>query len=936
MTSKRIILLSLCFFLFTCVAHAQRLTGTVRGTIVDDTGAPLPGAIVTLVGEALIGGAQTSTTDVDGHYRFPALPPGAYKLTYSMEGFQTVVHDQVRVVLGTTVDENVTMSLSKVSESLVITGETPLVDATKPGFSTNYTQEYLKETPIARFTFFDFVQMAPGAAPMRFDNTAYAHSIMGSNTNENMYQMDGTDLTSALTGAAWPWPNTDIIEEIEILDLGAPAEYGNYQGAVINVVTKSGGNEFHGNGNFYFQTDSLTGTNVSLASDQFPEGTTYHRAKYQDATFQFGGPILKDKIWFFAGLQTRKEHFSEPGTDPAFPKKEDDNRYFFKGTIDLNSKNRLAVSLHNDYYNIPLELSITKPFETALKETGNNPTPNVTWTSTMNENTILEVRYAGFYGKDHGEPQNGQYVSGHYDLYTGYYSGGILSWYDGDVWKSQVAGKLSYFANSFLHGDHDFRFGVQYTGAGNNYIYAYTNGVKYYDNSSVYYGGPYIAYFQLPYHIGADVKSTGVYVDDTWSFNDHLTLNLGVRFDHSGGSIPDFPQLDALGKETGTTVKGLGNVATWDVISPRLGFTYQFPGEKATQIRGHYGRYYQAMLTPYLQRAGHARSQISGYAFNPDTGKFDDLFFQLDPSSQVSIDKNLKDPYTDQFAIGFDRQFGADFALSVSYIYKTSKDFIGTINTGGVYVDVPFVDPATGQTIMVKSQVNDPTTDNHFLITNPDFFYERYHGFLISMQKRMSEKWMMNGSLTISRARGFHAGSGLGPADDQDSSFFPAANAKFGEDPNDFINADGLLNGDRTYIVKVQGSYQLPWDLKFSGNYSYLTGRPYAAQAEVPICSDELTTGCLNQGTHKIFTEQRDGSRRTPNVSILDVRVEKAILFGKSANLTLSADIFNILNSGAFYDVATTLRQPGTEDIFGVGSVYVPPRRVMLGAKINF
>lgn len=917
MTLKRIILLSLCFFLFTCVAHAQRLTGTVRGTITDDTGAPLPGATVTLAGEALIGGAQLSTTDNDGHYRFPALPPGSYKITYTMEGFQTVVHDQVHVTLGTTVDENVTMSLSKVSESLVITGETPLVDATKPGFSTNYTQDYLKETPIARFTFFDFVQMAPGAAPMRFDNTAYAHSIMGSNTNENMYQMDGTDLTSALTGAAWPWPNTDIIEEIEILDLGAPAEYGNYQGAVINVVTKSGGNEFHGNGNFYFQTDALTGTNVTL------NGTTYHRAEYKDGTFQFGGPIKKDKIWFFGGVQSRKEHFSEPGTDPAFPKREDDKRYFFKVTADINPKNRIAFSLHNDFYNIPLELSITKPFDAALKETGNNPTPNVTWTSTMNENTILEVRYAGFYGKDHGVPQNGKYVSGHYDLATGYYSGGIMSWYDGDIWKSQVSGKLSYFANSFLHGDHDFRFGVQYTGAGNNYIYAYTNGVKYYD----YNGAPYTAYFQLPYHIGADVKSTGVYADDTWSFNDHLTLNLGLRFDHSAGSIPDFPQLDAAGKQTGVTVKGLGNVANWDVISPRLGFTYSFPGEKATQIRGHYGRYYQAMLTPYLQRAGHARSVISGYAFNPATGKYDDLFFQLDPSSQVSIDKNLKDPYTDQFAIGFDRQFGADFALSASYIYKKSKDFIGTNNIGGQYVDVPIVDPITGQTIIVKNQINDPTTDNHFLITNPSVFYERYKGFLISMQKRMSEKWMMNGSLTISSAHGFDAGSGLGPADDQDSSFFPSANARFGQDPNDFLNADGLLNGDRTYIVKVQGTYQIPWDLKVSGNYSYLTGRPYARQIEV--------TG-LNQGTRKIFAEVRDGSRRTPNVSILDIRVEKAFPIGKSANITVSADIFNILNSSAFYDVATTLDQPGTQDIFGVGSVYVPPRRMMLGAKINF
>src|SRR5262249_49177354 len=155
--------------------------------------------------------------------------------------------------------------------------------------------------------------------------------------------------------------------------------------------------------------------------------------------------------------------------------------------------------------------------------------------------------------------------SGHYDNATGYYSGGIFSWYDGDIWKSQVSGKLSYYAQNFLKGDHDFRFGVQYTGSGTNYIYAYTNGVKYYD----YGGDPYYsyAYFQTPYHTGADIKSTGIFMDDTWNLNDKLTLNLGVRFDHSTGSIPDFPALDTQGHEVSGTIHGAGTVATWNVVS---------------------------------------------------------------------------------------------------------------------------------------------------------------------------------------------------------------------------------------------------------------------------------------------------------------------------------------------------------------------------------
>ena len=896
--------------LIATITHAQRITGSIKGDVKDEEGGPLPGVTVTLKGEAVMGGPQVVTTNESGGYRYPSLPPGTYTITFEMSGFQTIVLDQVRVIIGSTVEQNATLKLSQVEEQMIISGETPLVDPTKPGFSTNYTQEYIENTPIARFTFFDFVQMAPGSSPMRFDNTAFSHSILGSNTNENMYQMDGTDLTSSLTGAAWPWPNTDIVQEIEILDIGAPAEYGNYQGAVINVVTKSGGNEFHGDANFYWQTQGLTDNNAEI------DGIPYHREKYTDLTAQIGGPILKDKLWFFGGVQTRREHFSHAGTPPESPVKEDDDRYFFKFTYDINKSNNLQFSLHNDYYSIPEPVTVNKPIETALVETGSNPTPSVLWTSTLNDKSILEVRYAGFYGHDVGEPQNGIYDSGRYDFYTGYYSGGILSWYDGDIWKTQVSGKYSYYADDFMGGDHDFRFGVQYTNAGTDYIYAYTNGVKFYDYGYAY---PY-AYFQTPYHTGGEINSIGFYVDDTWSVTDNLNLSLGIRFDRSTGSRSDFPLLNTAGEETGGTVPGQDDIAKWNVISPRLGFTYSFPFDKPTQIRGHYGRYYQALLTPYIRN----KSRIEGFSLDPETGEVVDLTFLRDPS-QFTIDDDLKAPYTDQFAIGMDHEITKGLALSGTYIYKRSRDFVGTINTGGEFEEIAVEDPVTGGTILVLNQTNDPLTDNTFLITNPDFFREEYHGFVVTVTKQL-EKWMLSGSLTISKAEGLHAGSGIGPYEDQDSSFFPFDNSVYGQDPNDYINADGLLNGDRTYIFKIQGSYLLPWDMSLSGSYSAMTGRPFARQITV----------VLDQGIRTVFAEERDGSRRTEAVNVLDLRVEKDFPIKGSFLFSVSADIFNLFNSGAFLDVATTLSGPGTEGLFGVGSLFVPPRRLMIGTKIKF
>src|SRR5262245_36535435 len=150
-TVRRSFFILFCLILIAGSAHAQRLTGSIRGGVTDESGAPLPDVNVNVASPALIGGPELSVTGADGTYRFPALPPGEYDLTFLLERFQTVHFKQVRVVLGTTIEQNVSMQLSKVSEELEITGETPLIDQTKPGFSTNYTQEYLENAPVTRF-----------------------------------------------------------------------------------------------------------------------------------------------------------------------------------------------------------------------------------------------------------------------------------------------------------------------------------------------------------------------------------------------------------------------------------------------------------------------------------------------------------------------------------------------------------------------------------------------------------------------------------------------------------------------------------------------------------------------------------------------------------------------------------------------------------------
>ena len=541
-TTQLLMLLLVGFLLVPATTYPQAFTGALRGTVTDASGAVMPGVTVELAGTSLIGGPKVVTTDERGQFRFPALSPGTYTVTASLSGFQTVRHENVRVEVGSQFDVDFQLKMAGVTEAVTVIGAPPLIDTSRSAMTTTVSQELLEATPVTRFTFFDLAYMTPGVSTMRFDNTASKASAFGASINENQYQLDGADLTAPQTGAAWAWPSTDIIEELQVVGLGAPAEYGNYQGAVFNVVTKSGSNTFHGGANYFYSADWLTGKNATL------DGWTYHRARYRDFSANYGGPIKKDKLWFFGGVQIRRDWYSEPGTDPAAPKETNDKRFFGKITWQASKNNKLVGSIEYDGSVLPRPVTASQPYVASGAELSGQPVANVTWTSVVNDTTFFEARYAGFYGYDKWAPNSGTNdTPGHYDTATGAYSVNSMSWYDGNIWKNQVSGKLSKFLET-KHGSHDLRVGAQYVNGGTDYRQGLSGGMAYYD-----YNGQYDELkVQAPYHGGDSSKmwNIGAYIDDTWAVNDKLSLTLGLRFDHSVGIVPDYPALDNNGNDT--------------------------------------------------------------------------------------------------------------------------------------------------------------------------------------------------------------------------------------------------------------------------------------------------------------------------------------------------------------------------------------------------
>ncbi len=891
-------------------SFAQRTTGSVLGTVTDESGAVLPGVTVTLTGANVVG-TQSSVTSERGGYRFAALPPGDYTVIFTMSGFSTMKRDGVKVPLGGTVEENVGMKVSSLSDEITVSGEAPVINTASNQVSTNYDKDWVRNAPMKRYSFFDLIAAAPGVNQSTSNNERA--TSFGSATTDNSYQLDGTDFTAPLTGAAWPFPNTDAIEEIEILSLGAPAEYGNLQGAVFNLVTRQGSNAFHGDLNYYHQSQGLTSSNTTREQD---DGFPYTRVKFNDYTAQISGPVIKDKLWFFASYQHQANYEAPAGVPKEFPTKQDADRVFGKINWQISDRNKLMFAYHDDYYRLPgSSNAITDPNSVTV-EHGHNPSPNLTFTSVRSDKTYIEARVSGFYGKDHGDPiVDGQpRVKPRFlDFDTGETLGGIYSWYDGTSDKTAASAKISHFADHFMGGSHDFKFGVQFNSGGsdyatgpNDYIYTYS-------------GVPAYGYTQVPYHSAGKMRALGFFFDDTYRIGSRLTVNFGARYDNSKASFDAYPILDKLGDETGASTAAVDKLFTWNVVSPRLGFTYKMTEDGKTVLKGHWGRYYRGIVTGEF--TGVTPSITPRFLFDgtyDDAGNPQNLELVSDISN-LHVDPSFKDPTTDQFILSFEREIAQNLGVSVNYVYKKGKHYGGWIDTAGTYESVPFTDETTGKTLNLL-RLTSETTDRQFLLTNPDPMFTKYNGATFQLTKRMSNHWQTVVSLVWSRSTGRLGSSLLGPFSRQ-SGISPT----FGQNPNDYINTDGRLIEDRPFVFKTQFFYELPKGFQVGFNFIHQSGRPFGRTIN--------PSDFLNIPSTVTLLEPIDGSLRVANSNVFDIRAQKDITLSGDVKLGLFLDVLNLFNNAANENVGSRLV---SSDAFGRATDIIYPRRAILGAKIHF
>jgi hypothetical protein len=940
----------LLMLLAAATAGAQSFSGTVTGVVTDEQAGALPGATVTLTGKT---GSRTTVSDAKGEYRFTAVDPGSYDITVELTGFRPMKRENVPVSIGKTAEGLFTMKVGGLTETVEVLGESPLVDVTSSATDNNLSQDILFNFPIR---YGNVATALLNTLPGVNNQSAYG----GDASSGNALMIDGVDTRDPSGGTAWTFYNFNIVEEVQAVGIGAPAEFGAFSGAVINTVTKSGGNRYSGLFDVTYTNDSLGGDNISeTVKKQNPTlADPAKTTELLDITTQLSGPLVKDKLFFFASAQ--RYHLQQNPSGPTTLRDEVSPRFNGKLTWQPTSNDIVNANVQFDSYNIIGRCGVTAA-QCTDNLTNQEDAPEWVWLTQwrhlFGSKTFTEVKYMGWWGYFDLTPKVQAPV--HFDGETSLYSVSQGWAYAADRGRHQVNASITHYAEGW--GKHDLKFGVEVERSRTRDRYLYNNNTYYYD----YGGQPYYAY-GYGYDINGRNRRESVFVQDAWKPTDRLTLNLGVRMDHLSGGAPD---QDAAYSNT--------------VFAPRLGFAFDLTGNHTTVLKGSYSQYYEGIFndvyklatTGYQDRISWDMAGCPAYGPSGPTADYRcplanrvEVNRLSQPVGRVADD--IKHPRVDEWHLGIDHQFGQNWRVSASGIYRENENFIGNVLPDARWTptsvtstqsptvqDCPDCSPLPPTTVTAYRWANRSTSANNLLITNPDGFryldpsgavvgtmnaYRKYRALMFTLSRRYANRWQGQVSYVRSESEGT-VNNGT------EALFGPS---RFYETPTlALTNSDGPSTFDRPHEVKAFLGYEIPKvDISVNAYYRMLSGTTYTP-------SQRFSSSAINfsvSGYYFGFSAGRQplleprGSRRLPTEHVLDLRLEKVFNIAGNNRLAVFADFLNITNEGTVIGrlsrvPSTSLFLPppaeaGTTQAipFEAPSAIRAPRQINLGARWSF
>ena len=894
----------------------QGQEASIIGQVTDESGGVLPGVTVTATSPALQIRQLVDVSNERGEYRLTPLPIGTYTVQYELSGFGTLRRQDIRLTAGFTARVDVQLKVGTLAETITVSGAAPVVDATSTAARTQLTRETLEMIPTSRNSLQSIMTQAPGVRTnLDFGNLTTNPDFRAfGRSNDGWVLVDGVATVSPKSNGNGSAQHFDYasLEESTVQTVGNSAD-SPVSGINLNLILKSGGNDFHGSA-FWSQTGQrLQGSNLDdkLRAQGIASGNPIEER--WDVSGDLGGRIVRNKLWFYYAARARRDDVrvlnvltpdGSPGISPMLQEFSTE-----KFTYQVNQSNKLLGFHQRQYRNYYQNIDEFTDWDSRINVVWPIDTSKIEW-QFVRSNKFVSLQYGLW--KHHLTRKGFSNEIATFDQLslreTGLGDIAPTFTFEG---REHAKGTLTWYKPGAAWGNHDVKTGFDFVDAGSdrrtfdrgaaqNYILIFRNGVPFQLDAR-----------NMPVYPANHVQHLGIYVQDSWTLARRLTLNLGVRYSNDNGFLPEQCR-EAVGPPLDVVYAAQCyehvQFRKFNSVAPRIHAAYDLTGDGRTVIKGGWGRYAHPRYSDEVQTASQNVDLVTGYRwhdvngnklFEPGEVNFDrngpdfiatTRFGSADALAGAVTNPNEKQPRNDEFSLTIERQLIPNFAVRATGIYTRHRNTYRIQNNLRPYdvYKIPITNPDPGSDGRLGT-ADDPGTFITYwdypaafsgrafqqpMLINDSRSDADYKSVELAASKRLADRWMFMASYSATK---------LGiPYTPSQTASLGAALTNF--DPNAEINA---ANRTWEWLSRISGAYLFPADVQVSANFEHRSGDSWARQVS-------FTGG--RQIPSITLRVEPIGARRLPNLNILHLRTQKSFRLTRGQSLALRLNVYNALN----------------------------------------